>query len=156
MPVKQGGEKIEFLLAQASVIRHNDDCLLAYIGVINYVSNHLSKFQSYLVSKSFVNEKNAPYYTRWVYSCYAFTNQPLSKVLTQAQKRDFLKHFAKTHEDWQVKQAETALRLYDYYLSLLQMPVDGQFLKDKEKWSVVVTNAKNAMRLKHMSYSTYI
>ena len=95
---------------------------------------------------------------------YAFANQLLSDVLTQAQKQDFLKHFAclraithrqaKTHEDCQVKQAETALRLYDYYLSSLQMPANEKSLKDKEKWSVVEANAQNAMRLKHMSYST--
>ena len=29
----------------------------------------------------------------------------------------FLSEMAKRHEDWQVKQADTALRLYDYYLS---------------------------------------
>lgn len=65
------------------------------------------------------------------------------------------KAFAKTHEDWQVKQAETALTLYDYYLSLLQTPANEKSIKDKEKWSVVVANnAQNAMRLKHMAYST--
>jgi len=83
----------------------------------------LNEFQSYLVSKSAVNEKNVSYYVRWVSSCYAFTNQPLSDVLTQVQKQEFLKHFAKTHENWQVKQAEAALRLYDYYLSKLQLSV---------------------------------
>jgi len=117
-------------------------------------SDNLSEFQSFLVSKSSVNKKNAPYYIRWVSSCYAFINQPLSDVLTQTQKQDFLKHFAKTHEDWQVKQAETALRLYDYYLSLLQTHANEKSIKDKEKWSVVVANAQNAMRLKHMAYST--
>lgn len=76
-------------------------------------SDNLTDFQKYLVSKSAVNEKYAPYYIRWVSSCYAFVNQPLSNVLTQSQKQEFLKQFAKNHEDWQVKQAETALRLYD-------------------------------------------
>jgi len=96
-------------------------------------SDNLINFQSFLVSKSSVNKKNASYYIRWVSSCYAFTNQPFSDVLTQTQKQDFLKHFAKTHEDWQVKQAETALRLYDYYLSLLQTPANEKSINDKEK-----------------------
>ena len=54
-------------------------------------ANNLSDFKSYLASKSAVNEKYAPYYARWVSSCYAFVNQPLSDVLTQSQKQDFLK-----------------------------------------------------------------
>ncbi|MEW6739143.1 MAG: hypothetical protein ACOYU2_05095 [Nitrospirota bacterium] len=71
--------------------------------------NNLNGFKGYLISKSAVNEKYAPYYVRWVSSCYAFVNQSLSDVLTNGQKQDFLKHFAKNHEDWQVKQAEAAL-----------------------------------------------
>ena len=96
-------------------------------------SDNLNDFQSYLaclqVGRSpnrLLSRKNAPYYIRWVSSClpaathtlaaqagYAFANQLLSDVLTQAQKQDFLKHFAclraithrqaKTHEDWQYK-----------------------------------------------------
>jgi integron integrase len=116
-------------------------------------NDNLNDFQKYLVSKSTVNEKYAPYYVRWVSSCYAFVNQPLSDVLTEGQKQEFLKQFAKNHEDWQVKQAEAAMRLYDYYLSGLQSAKDGR-LENKEKWSIVETKAHNAMRLRHMSYST--
>jgi hypothetical protein len=55
-------------------------------------NDNLNDFQGYLVSKSAVNEKYAPYYVRWVSSCYAFVNQSLSDALTQSQKQDFLKH----------------------------------------------------------------
>ncbi len=79
--------------------------------------NILDEFKGYLISKLAVNEKYVPYYARWVSSCYAFVNQSLSDLLTNRQKEDFFKHFAKNHEDWQVKQAEAALMLYDYYLS---------------------------------------
>ena len=68
-------------------------------------SNNLTDFNSYLASKSAVNKKYVPYYVRWVSACYDFVNQPLSEVLTKEQKEDFFKHFAKNHEDWQVKQA---------------------------------------------------
>ncbi len=111
-------------------------------------------FQSYVVSKSALNEKNAPYYVRWVSSCYAFVNQSLSEVLTNGQKQDFLKHFSKNHEDWQVKQAKTAIRLYDYYLSGLQKSAKEESSESKEKWGVVEANMQNAMRLRHMSYRT--
>jgi len=117
-------------------------------------SDNLNDFQSYLVSKSAVNEENVPYYARWVSSCYAFVDQPLSDILTQVQKQNSLKHFAKNHEDWQVKQAEAALRLYDYYLSKLQLSVKEASCENKGKWSIVEANTQNAMRLRHMSYST--
>jgi len=44
--------------------------------------DNLNVFKSYLLFKSAVNEKKVPYYVRWVSSCYAFVNQPLSDVLT--------------------------------------------------------------------------
>lgn len=75
-------------------------------------SDNLSAFSAYLASKSAVNKKNAPYYVRWVSACYDFVNQSLSEVLTQEQKENFFKHFAKSHEDWQVKQEETACCSY--------------------------------------------
>jgi hypothetical protein len=37
---------------------------------------------------------------------------------------------------------------------MLQTPANEKSINDKEKWSVVVANAQNAMRLKHMAYST--
>ena len=117
-------------------------------------NNILDEFKGYLKTKSAVNEKYVPYYARWVSSCYAFVNQSISEVLTQTQKQDFLKQFAKNHEDWQVKQAEAALRLYDYYLSGLQGSAKEESLESKEKWGVVEANTRNAMRLRHMSYST--
>jgi len=117
-------------------------------------TDNLTGFQRYLESKSAVNKKNVPYYARWVSSCYTFVKQPLSDVLTPDRKQDFLKQFAKNHEDWQVKQAEAALRLYDYYLSGLQSPANAASLESKTKWDVIETNARNAMRLRHMSYST--
>lgn len=117
-------------------------------------SDNLSAFSEYVASKAAVNRKYAPYYVRWVSACYSFLNQPESEVLTSEQKQNFLKHFAKTREDWQVKQAEAALRLYDYYLSGLQGSAKEVSLESKEKWGVVEANTQNAMRLRHMSFST--
>jgi len=40
-----------------------------------------------------------------------------SARLANEQKKRFLAHLTKRYEDWQVTQADTALRLYDYFLS---------------------------------------
>jgi hypothetical protein len=75
-------------------------------------------FEEYLVRKAFIQEKYVPYYLKWVYYCYSFTDQPDTCLLTSDQVQNYLNHISKTREDWQVQQAEAALRLYGYYLSL--------------------------------------
>jgi integron integrase len=117
-------------------------------------SDKLNDFKSFLTAKSAVNEKYVPHYVRWVSSCYAFVGQQLSEVLTPEQKKDFFKNLAKTHENWQVNQAEAALRLYDYFISVFQVSAKDDFQENKKKWGVVKTNTQKALRLRHMSYST--
>lgn len=117
-------------------------------------NNNLTAFKGYLDSKSAVNPKYVPYYVHWVSACYGFLNLSCSEVLASEQKQQFVKHVAKSHEDWQVKQAEAALRLYDYFLSGLLNPAKEGAPVNREKWGVVEANARDAMRLRHMSYST--
>ncbi len=59
--------------------------------------------------------KYIPHYIKWVSNCYSFLNIPFTTRINSDQKKQFLSHMAKTHEDWQVKQAGTALRLYDFF-----------------------------------------
>jgi hypothetical protein len=56
-------------------------------------------------------------YLKWISLCYEFVEAAPSSRLANDQKKSFLVHMAKRHEEWQVKQADTALRLYDYFLS---------------------------------------
>ena len=75
----------------------------------------LENFRNFLVSKTNVKEISAPYYLRWISSCYTFCNLECPKTIPDQQKQEFLKEFARKHEDWQVKQAEEALRLFEYF-----------------------------------------
>lgn len=74
-------------------------------------------FEQYLRRKAYIQEKYVPYYLKWVTYCYLFLDQPEHISLISDQLQSYLNHIAKTREDWQVKQAETALRLYGYFLS---------------------------------------
>ena len=76
----------------------------------------LGGFEEYLVSKAALNDKYIPYYLKWVSYCYTFLDQPNNSLLTSVQVESYLNHISKTREDWQVKQAEAALRHYGYYL----------------------------------------
>jgi integron integrase len=61
---------------------------------------------------------------------------------------------AKRHEDWQVKQADTALRLYDFFLSKNVTPTMGETSSHNETWKLLEEKMRNALRLRHRSLST--
>jgi integron integrase len=64
---------------------------------------------------------------------------------------------AKRHEDWQVKQADTALRLYDYFLSKNSTPPIGEAASPSsaaERWKPLEGKMREALRLRHRSLST--
>jgi len=61
---------------------------------------------------------------------------------------------AKRYEDWQVKQADTALRLYDYFLSKNITVTTGETSSHNETWGLLEEKMRNALRLRHRSLST--
>lgn len=108
----------------------------------------LMKFKTNLIQKILIKEKSVPFYLKWVADGYAFLDSPRSEPLGRQGKEQFLQHLAKTHEDWQVKQAEHALRLYAYFLSL----PDNQ--TTDLAWTDLENRARHALRLRHRAYST--
>jgi hypothetical protein len=60
----------------------------------------------------------------------------------------------KRHEDWQVKQADTALKLYDYFLSKAISPTTGEPSSGQENWRLLEESMRDALRLRHRSRST--
>jgi len=77
----------------------------------------LQAFEQFLIHKEGVPTKNAPYYVKWVSDCYRFVDIPETQPLTSEQTAEYLGSLSKKHEDWQVQQADRALKLYDYFLS---------------------------------------
>jgi len=77
------------------------------------VDGILPEFQDFLLSRRLVPEKNVPFYAHWVSKFLAFSN--INRELDQdALVAEFL-HSLKSKKnisDWQVRQAEEALRLY--------------------------------------------
>jgi len=72
---------------------------LRLCGGLNYYVI-LESFKRFLSSKGKVNDKYLPFYLKW-----------------STEDFRFLKHLSKSHEDWQVNQADHALSLYGYFLS---------------------------------------
>lgn len=61
---------------------------------------------------------------------------------------------AKRHEDWQVRQADTALRLYDYFLSKATLPKSEELSSHEERWKSLEEKMRDSLRLRHRSLST--
>jgi integron integrase len=114
----------------------------------------LKAYEAFLTEKGTVKTQYVPFYLKWVSDCYALLNEPLSNRLGSEQKNQFLLHMAKRHEDWQVKQADTALRLYDYFLSRAISPATGEPSSHEEKWRILEEKMRNTLRLRHRSLST--
>jgi integron integrase len=117
----------------------------------------LRAYEAFLIKKGTMRSQYVSFYLKWVSDCYALLNEPLSNRLGSEQKKQFLSEMAKRHEDWQVKQADTALRLYDYFLSKNIMPTIGEAASPPspaEKWKPVEEKMREALRLRHRSLST--
>lgn len=113
----------------------------------------LQVFSQFLSEKERIPEKNAPYYVKWVSDCYRYFDKPETQVLTNDQNTKFLNHLAKKHEDWQVQQADRALRLYGYFLNRMQRNVDTPCDISCD-WKKIEEKMREALRLRHRSYST--
>ena len=114
----------------------------------------LSAFKDYLAEKAVVQDKYVPYYLKWVGDCYGFLDRPESEPTGLEDKERFLKDLAKTHEDWQVSQADNALRIYDYFLSSRTKSVLGNDGDTGGAWASLEARTREALRLRQRSYST--
>jgi hypothetical protein len=64
-----------------------------------------------------------------------------------------LDHLENTREEWQVKQAEQALRLYTFFVSRYgQRPVATS--NDGKLWEQIFDKTVKVMRLNHLSLNT--
>jgi len=117
----------------------------------------LPEFQDFLVSRSLVPEKNVSFYAHWVSKFLTFSNrnQDLGPDL---RVRNFLNQLKsqKNISDWQIKQADDALRLYIHHFldgetSILSPNVPRKRLTDVSK---ILGEMRQALRIKHYSYRT--
>jgi len=113
----------------------------------------LQAFNQFLNIKERIPEKNIPYYVKWVSDCYRYFDKPETQLLTNDQNAKFLNHLAKKHEDWQVQQADRALKLYGYFLSRSRTS-DEETTTSQSNWQGIEMKLREALKLRHRSYST--
>jgi integron integrase len=119
----------------------------------------LPDFQNFLLSQRLAPEKNVPYLANWVSKFLTFTNRRgqadtgllVAEFLNSLEAREDI-------EDWQVRQAGEALRLYLNHfkgaevLNTIQgTPGPKGSLSDSRK---LLAEMKRLIRLKHFAYNT--
>jgi integron integrase len=114
----------------------------------------LDQFHQFLAKNGHIREKYLPYYVRWVSECYTFLNETIEHKISSEQKHQFLNHLSTSHEDWQLKQADHALRLYNFFLSHEREKSPPGSTDSEEKWKTIEEDTRKALRLRHLSLST--
>lgn len=114
----------------------------------------LDAFKQFLSVKERLPEKNLHYYVKWVSDCYHYFNIPESQLLSNDQNSDFLNFLSKKHEDWQVQQADRALKLYGYFLSCTQASSNEANKSASSDWQIIEKKLQEGLRLRHRAYST--
>jgi site-specific recombinase XerD len=117
----------------------------------------LPEFQDFLLSRSLVPEKNVSFYAHWVSKFLAFSNKN-DELQPDLRVEKFLNELKsqKNIADWQIKQAEDALRLYIHHFlkaetSILSADTPRKRLPD---FSKIISEMRQAIRIKHYSYRT--
>lgn len=119
----------------------------------------LPEFQSYLVSRSLALEKNVPFYAYWASKFISFSNKH-GELPETLRVEGFLSLMKKQNmADWQIRQAEQAVRLYLSYSSGSNTSgADADTTPAaRTAWTDIKTvlgKTREAIRIKHYSYST--
>lgn len=72
----------------------------------------MKDFQEHLVRVAHVPERNAPYYVGWIRQAYEHAQRSPDELLPPELEQEALTKLQQQCEDWQVRQARHALRLY--------------------------------------------
>ncbi len=76
-----------------------------------------------------------------------FIDKKSTEEITPKEVERFLKHLTKKREEWQVTQAEKAIRIYLYYEAHKNRPLSIHNEGSNDQWKVVAEEMKNILRL---------
>ena len=122
-------------------------------------SNKLPGFYEFLEARDLVEQKYIPYYVQWAaqYLAYAQSHLDVAEGMRVAGFLSQVKQ--RTVQDWQVQQAQTAVKIYVEQFQKTESagtvpekhdaPSGGHF-----DYSIIIKKMQDAVRLKHYSYST--
>ena len=74
----------------------------------------MKDFANYLVLKRFVSKKVSHFYRLWVISLYDYIGKKPGENIENGDIDRYISYITKSKMEWQVKQAQEAIRLYQY------------------------------------------
>ena len=117
----------------------------------------MDAFKEFIVRKNLVSREKASFYQLWVNRFLEFgNNQNSGKTnIDEKQINIFTNHLANNHEEWQVKQARYALRLFLFFQSQTILSETSSKLKPAtEQWKNLADEMVRIVRLRHLAKST--
>jgi integron integrase len=114
----------------------------------------MEKFEQFLKNQCHINSKQIPYYLKWVTDCMRSIDISFGEAVSLNNKQEYIHNLGTKREDWQVKQADHALRLYSYFLQRVTGDPSGNHEEKKAEWKSVAADTRKVLRLKHRSYRT--
>jgi integron integrase len=123
------------------------------------IRNVLQEFQEFLHSRRLVQQKYIPYYAYWASKFMSFSNKR-TNINNELCVKEFLNQLQSQGNiaDWQVKQADNALKLYIHHYpghdkSILSPDIPNN-CKKIQNIPQIIDELRRAIRIKHYSYST--
>lgn len=117
--------------------------------------NTIDDFKKYLFEDINIKSKYIKYYIFWVVDCLKYNSKIIGKKVDQPEKNSFINHLSKNHQDWQVNQADYAIKLYNFFLNKQEQIPELQTSQNyHDLWEEIILKIKNRLRLKQRSYST--
>jgi len=110
---------------------------------------NIQKFKKFLSEKG-IASKNIPYYINWISKFFSFYQKPVTDKIDNKIKEKFLKFLSLKYQDWQINQADYAIKLYNNFLYNSKNSNNNL----PEAWLKLKQKNIEAMRLKHLSYRT--
>ncbi len=114
----------------------------------------LGVFRDFLIERAVVRKNHVPYYIKWVAACYAEIDGPSDKIVSSGEKAGFLGRMSANHQDWQVAQADNALRLYEYFLTSQRNVAADPECDANDVWVSLEARARQAFRVRQRALST--
>ena len=97
----------------------------------------MQEFRNYLVSIRFVTKKQSHIYQLWVKNLYDFISKSPGSDVTNEDIDKYIKSITKHKQDWQVQQAQEAIRVYMHYKNRPAEPRVGANDSIKAQWRSV-------------------
>ncbi len=106
-------------------------------------------FREYLQKKAGIPQKQIPFFEHWITRYNNYQNQfPDSFSLS-----GFEKTLLRDCQDWQINQAVSAVKHYEYFIHHYQQGSSGQ-AEGQSDWETAITRMKEMLRLRHRSFQT--